>query len=159
MDGRPSTLAVFTQWTEERYGPETALRFRSPDGGWRTRTYGELGAEVRAVGRALLGLGVAAGERVAVLAETRPQWTYTHFGVLAAGAVLVPVYPTAGEEELAWVLSDSEAVAVVCDDARQAERVEALRVKLPALRSVVAMDELPALEGVRRPTWPAGRRP
>ncbi|WP_326588608.1 AMP-dependent synthetase/ligase [Streptomyces sp. NBC_01294] len=144
MDGRPSTLAVFTQWTEERYGPETALRFRSPDGGWQTRTYGELGAEARAVGRALLGLGVAAGERVAVVAETRPQWTYTHFGVLAAGAVLVPVYPTAGEEELAWVLSDSEAVVVVCDDARQAARVEALRARLPVLRAVVLMDELPA---------------
>ncbi|MGW7441686.1 AMP-dependent synthetase/ligase [Streptomyces sp. NPDC054849] len=142
MDGRPSTLAVFTQWTEERYGPQTALRFRSPDGGRQTRTYEELGAEVRAVGCALLGLGVAAGERVAVLAETRPQWTYTHFGVLAAGAVLVPVYPTAGEEEVAWVLSDSEAVVVVCDDGRQAARVEALRAQLPALRAVVLMDEL-----------------
>lgn len=146
VDGRPSTLAQFTQWTEERYGPETALRFRAPgDGGWQTCTYGELGAEVRAVGRALLGLGVAAGERVAVLAETRPQWTYTHFGVLAAGAVLVPVYPTAGEEELAWVLADSEAVVVVCDDAAQAQRVEALRGELPALRAVVGMDALPSL--------------
>ncbi|MCY0953543.1 AMP-dependent synthetase/ligase [Streptomyces sp. H27-S2] len=165
MDGRPSTLAEFTQWTGERYGPETALRFRpradadsggnadpggdaaagGPDGGWRTRTYAELAAEVRAVGCALLGLGVAAGERVAVLAETRPQWTYTHFGVMAAGAVLVPVYPTAGEEELAWVLSDSEAVAVVCDDEAQRERVEALRGKLPALRAVVLMDALPSL--------------
>ncbi|GGZ12003.1 AMP-dependent synthetase/ligase [Streptomyces avidinii] len=142
MDGRPSTLAVFTQWTEERYGPEPALRFRSPDGEWLSRTYGELGAQVRAVGCALLGLGVAAGERVAVLAETRPQWTYTHFGALAAGAVLVPVYPTAGEEEVAWVLADSEAVVVVCDDGRQAARVEALRPKLPALRAVVLMDEL-----------------
>ncbi|WP_314247943.1 AMP-dependent synthetase/ligase [Streptomyces kutzneri] len=147
MDGRPSTLAVFTQWTGERYGPEPALRFRSPEGGWRTRTYAELGAEVRAVGRALLGLGVAAGERVAVLAETRPRWTYTHLGLLAAGAVLVPVYPTAGEEELAWVLADSEAVVVVCDDGRQAARVEELRPKLPALRAVVLMDELPALPG------------
>ncbi|MFG2233507.1 AMP-dependent synthetase/ligase [Streptomyces sp. NPDC048723] len=147
MDGRPSTLAVFTQWTEERYGPEPALRFRSPEGGWRTRTYAELGAEVRAVGCALLGLGVAAGERVAVLAETRPPWTYTHLGLLAAGAVLVPVYPTAGEEELAWVLADSEAVVVVCDDGRQAARVEELRPKLPALRAVVLMDELPALPG------------
>lgn len=145
VDGRPSTLARFTQWTEERYGPETALRFKAPgDGGWQSRTYAELGAEVRSVGRALLGLGVAAGERVAVLAETRPQWTYTHFGVLAAGAVLVPVYPTAGEEELAWVLSDSEAVLVVCDDERQAARVEALQAKLPALRTVVLMDALPA---------------
>ncbi|MFF3676596.1 AMP-dependent synthetase/ligase [Streptomyces sp. NPDC002120] len=156
MDGRPSTLAVFTQWTEERYGPETALRFRSADGGWQTRTYGELAAEVRAVGCALLGLGVAAGERVAVLAETRPQWTYTHFGVLAAGAVLVPVYPTAGEEELAWVLSDSEAVVVVCDDARQAERVEALRAKLPALRRVVPMDDLADLADLPGVGGPAG---
>ncbi|MFC9296426.1 AMP-dependent synthetase/ligase [Streptomyces sp. NPDC057011] len=147
IDARPSTLARFTQWTEERYGTETALRFREPGGSdrWETRTYAELAAEVRAVGRALLGLGVAAGERVAVLAETRPQWTYTHFGVLAAGAVLVPVYPTAGDEEVAWVLSDSEAVAVVCDDAAQAARVEALRAKLPALRAVVLMDGLPAL--------------
>ncbi|MFJ4779881.1 AMP-dependent synthetase/ligase [Streptomyces sp. NPDC088762] len=145
VDARPSTLARFTQWTEERYGPETALRFRAPDGTWQTRTYGELGAEVRAVGRALLGLGVAAGERVAVLAETRPQWTYTHFGVLAAGAVLVPVYPSAGEEELAWVLADSEAVVAVCDDGAQAARVEALRARLPALRAVVLMDEVPAL--------------
>ncbi|MCX4691697.1 long-chain fatty acid--CoA ligase [Streptomyces sp. NBC_01408] len=79
-----------------------------------------------------------------MLAETRPQWTRTHFGVLAAGAVLVPVYPTAGEEELAWVLSDSEAVLVVCDDERQRARVEALRAKLPTLRSAVLMDELPA---------------
>ncbi|WP_030722394.1 AMP-dependent synthetase/ligase [Streptomyces sp. NRRL S-237] len=151
MDGRPSTLAVFTQWTEERYGPESALRFRSPEGTWHTRTYAELAAEVRAVGRALLGLGVAAGERVAVLAETRPRWTYTHFGLLAAGAVLVPVYPTAGEEELAWVLADSEAVVVVCDDDRQAARVEALRPKLPALRAVVPMDELPTLPGAAEP--------
>ncbi|MFG2879366.1 AMP-dependent synthetase/ligase [Streptomyces sp. NPDC048337] len=145
VDARPSTLARFTQWTEERYGTETALRFRCPDGAWETRTYAELGAEVRAVGRALLGLGVTAGERVAVLAETRPRWTYTHFGVLAAGAVLVPVYPTAGDEEVAWVLSDSEAVAVVCDDAAQAARIDGLRAKLPALRAVVLMDELGAL--------------
>ncbi|GAA0268902.1 long-chain fatty acid--CoA ligase [Streptomyces polychromogenes] len=141
MDGRPGTLAVFTQWTGERYGPLTALRFRTPDGGWQTRTYAELAASVSEAGRGLLGLGVGPGERVAILAETRPEWTYTHFGVLAAGAVPVPVYPTAGEEELAWVLADSGAVAAVCEDAAQAARVEALRPKLPALRAVVRMDE------------------
>ncbi|MBT2451876.1 long-chain fatty acid--CoA ligase [Streptomyces sp. ISL-43] len=144
---RPRTLAVFTEWTGERYAAETALRHKAAEGGWSTVTYGQLRDRVRESGRALLGLGVAAGERVAVLAETRPEWTYTHFGVLAAGAVLVPVYPTAGEAELAWVLSDSEAVAVVCDDAAQTARVEALRGKLPGLRAVVAMDELRSLPG------------
>lgn len=147
---RPSTLAVFTEWTGERYAAETALRHKGEGGGeggegWTTVSYGQLRARVRESGRALLALGIAPGERVAVLAETRPEWTYTHFGVLAAGAVLVPVYPTAGEEELAWVLSDSAAVVVVCDDAAQAARVEALRPKLPALRAVVEMDGLRAL--------------
>ncbi|AWZ10811.1 long-chain fatty acid--CoA ligase [Streptomyces sp. ICC1] len=148
-DVRPRTLAVFTEWTGERYAAETALRHKAAGGGWSTVSYGQLRIRVRESGRALLGLGVAAGDRVAVLAETRPEWTYTHFGVLAAGAVLVPVYPTAGEEELAWVLSDSRAVAVVCDDAAQAARVEALRAKgeLPALRAVVAMDGLRSLPG------------
>ncbi|KOU30357.1 AMP-dependent synthetase [Streptomyces sp. WM6372] len=143
---RPETLAVFTEWTGERFGGESALRHRDPDGGWATVTYAGLRERVRRTGRALIALGVGPGERVAVLAETRPAWTYTHFGILAAGAVLVPVYPTAGEEELAWVLSDAEAVAVVCDDAAQADRVEALRAKLPALRAVVRMDALPELE-------------
>ncbi|ROQ96521.1 long-chain acyl-CoA synthetase [Streptomyces sp. 2132.2] len=149
---RPETLAVFTEWAAERYGGETALRHRDReggeggDGGWTTVTYAALRERVRRTGRALIGLGVRPGERVAVLAETRPAWTYTHFGLLAAGAVLVPVYPTAGEEELAWVLSDAEAVAVVCDDAAQADRVEALRPKLPALRAVVRMDALADME-------------
>jgi long-chain acyl-CoA synthetase len=145
MTGRPRTLAEFTRWTEERYGPRPALRFRAPDGsGWRTRTYGELRAESDAVARALLGLGVAPGERVALLAETRPAWTHTHFGILTAGAVLVPVYPTAGEEELAWVLRDSGAVVAVCDDAAQAARVTRLRPGLPDLREVLLLDTLTA---------------
>ncbi|MER5729645.1 long-chain fatty acid--CoA ligase [Streptomyces sp. NPDC002138] len=146
---RPETLAVFTRWTARRYGPETALRFRRA-GTWRTRTYAELDARAAGVGRALLALGVAPGERVAVLAETRPEWTYTHFGVLAAGAVIVPVYPTAGAEELAWVLSDSASVVVVCDDETQAARVAALRERLPGLREVVCMD--PVGEGAQGPT-------
>ncbi|MFJ7271267.1 AMP-dependent synthetase/ligase [Streptomyces sp. NPDC099050] len=149
VDGavRPRTLGLFAEWTGERYAAETALRYKGGEGRWEAVSYGQLRSRVRESGRALLGLGVAPGERVAVLAETRPEWTYTHFGVLAAGAVLVPVYPTAGEEELAWVLSDSAAVVVVCDDPAQAARVEALRPKLPALRAVVEMDGLRALPG------------
>ncbi|MER7760847.1 AMP-dependent synthetase/ligase [Streptomyces sp. NPDC097619] len=145
-EARPRTLAVFTDWAAERYGPEPALRFRprTPAAGadplWETRDYEELREAASAVGRALLARGVAAGDRVAVLAETCPEWTYAHFGILACGAVLVPVYPTAGEEELAWVLGDSGAVAVLCEDGAQEGRVAALRGRLPALREVLPLD-------------------
>ncbi|MGI5351314.1 AMP-dependent synthetase/ligase [Streptomyces sp. CA-250714] len=140
-DIRPETLALFTEWTAERYGQLPALRFRRHgDGAWTDIGYDQLRDRARRIGRGLLGLGVRPGERVAVLAETCPEWTYAHFGLLAAGAVLVPVYPTAGEEEIAWVLADSGACAVLCGDETQAARVEALRDRLPRLRHVRLLD-------------------
>ncbi|MER5885712.1 AMP-dependent synthetase/ligase [Streptomyces sp. NPDC001941] len=136
---RPATLAVFTEWAAQRFGDAPALRFRR-DGAWTSVPYEELRTRVRRVGRGLMALGVAPGDRVAILAETRPEWTYTHFGALAAGAVVVPVYPTAGAEELRWVLADSGASVAVVEDAAQAERVAALRAELPELRHLVVME-------------------
>ncbi|MEU4212823.1 long-chain fatty acid--CoA ligase [Streptomyces sp. NPDC026206] len=138
---RPGTLAQFTEWTAGQYGRLPALRCRSRDGdGWTQTCYDGLRDAVRAVGRGLITLGVRPDDRVAILAETRPEWTHAHFGALAAGAVVVPVYPTAGEDELAWVLGDSAASVVVCENAAQAARVEAVRAKLPGLRHLVLID-------------------
>ncbi|WP_434594650.1 AMP-dependent synthetase/ligase [Streptomyces sp. A5-4] len=144
---RPDTLAEFTEWAGERYADHPALRFKGPagaeGGGWDSVSYAELREVVRETGRVLIGgLGVAAGDRVAILSETRPAWTYAHFAAFAAGAVVVPVYPTAGDEELAWVLGDSGASVVICENADRAARVEGVRGGLPALRHVVRMDAL-----------------
>ncbi|MFF4408976.1 AMP-dependent synthetase/ligase [Streptomyces sp. NPDC001262] len=146
MRQRPGTLAEFTEWAGAQYGELPALRFKSPAGdGWTEVGYAQLRETVRTGGRALIALGVCPGDRVAVLAETRPEWTYTYFAALAAGAVVVPVYPTAGEDELAWVLDDSGAGVVVCENAAQADRVAGVRVKAPGVRHVVRMDEWGAL--------------
>ena len=163
---RPGTLAVFAEWAADRYADHPALRF-TRDGSWHTVSYTELRDTVRAVGQGLMGLGVRAGDRVAVLSETRPAWTYAHLASLAAGAVVVPVYPTAGAEELRWVLGDSGASVVICENAAQADRVESLRDTLPAVRHLVLMD--PQAGAETRPVvgeWPvvgeapvAGERP
>ncbi|MEN8655904.1 AMP-dependent synthetase/ligase [Streptomyces sp. 21So2-11] len=143
---RPDTLAEFTEWAGERYADHPALRFKGPTGDWESVSYTELRDVVRETGRALIGgLGVAPGDRVAILSETRPEWTYAHFAAFAAGAVVVPVYPTAGDEELAWVLGDSGASVVICENAARAARVEGVRAGLPALRHVVLIDALRAV--------------
>ncbi|MFF3639557.1 AMP-dependent synthetase/ligase [Streptomyces sp. NPDC002564] len=139
----PGTLALLAEWAAERHGALPALRFRRA-GEWQELSYTGLRDAARGVGRALLALGVRPGDRVAVLAETRPEWTCTHFGVLAAGAVVVPVYPTAGDEEVAWVVADSGATAVICEDAAQAAKVERLRGRFPDVRNVLRMDQDPA---------------
>ncbi|MEV0374707.1 long-chain fatty acid--CoA ligase [Streptomyces sp. NPDC050636] len=147
MHHRPDTLAVFTEWAAQRFHDLPALRFREGEG-WGDRSYGQLRDTVRAVGRGLIGgLGVRAGDRVAILSETRPEWTYAHFGALAAGAAVVPVYPTAGDEELAWVLGDSGARVVICEGRDQAARVARIRSTLPDLRHVVLLSEAVAESG------------
>lgn len=146
-DTRPVTLAVFTEWAGERYGELPALRHKHQDGTWTSASYDELRATVRAWGRSVVGLGVAPGDRVAILSETRVEWTYAHLAVLAAGAVVVPVYPTAGEAELTWVLGDSGASVVLVEDAAQGERVAAVRERLPALRHVVELGAFPGAAG------------
>ncbi|MGW2817717.1 AMP-dependent synthetase/ligase [Streptomyces sp. NPDC001415] len=147
---RPETLAVFTEWAAARHPDQPALRFRDAGGGWASVTYAELRETVRRTARGLLALGIEAGDRVAILAETRPEWTYAHFACLAAGAVVVPVYPTAGDEEATWVLADSAAKAVICEGPQEAARVEKLREKLPELHHVLLMTGEGALgEGVR----------
>ncbi|MFD4630135.1 AMP-dependent synthetase/ligase [Streptomyces sp. NPDC058284] len=147
----PPTLALLTEWAARRHGELPALRFRR-DGAWAELSYDGLRDAVRRVGRTLLALGVRPGDRVAVLAETRPEWTRTHFGVLAAGAVVVPVYPTAGDAEVAWVVGDSGASVVICEDEAQAAKIERLRGRLPGVRHVILMTgeprELGSLEAL-----------
>ncbi|MFE0175313.1 AMP-dependent synthetase/ligase [Streptomyces sp. NPDC059002] len=144
----PPNLALLAQWAAARHGGLPALRFRGGgrreagggDAAWSELSYTGLRDAAHRVGRALIALGVRPDDRVAILAETRPEWTRTHFGILAAGAVVVPVYPTAGDEEVAWVLSDSGASVVICEDTAQAAKVERLRGRLPGVRQVVLMD-------------------
>lgn len=75
----------------------------------------ELEASVNDIADGLIALGVRPGDRVALLAETRPEWTICDLAIAGIGAICVPVYPTSSAEEIAWVLGDSEARAVICD--------------------------------------------
>ncbi|MFI1105385.1 AMP-dependent synthetase/ligase [Streptomyces melanogenes] len=138
---RPPTLALFAEWTADRYAHHPALRYRDGDG-WTTETYEDLRDAVRDLGRALLSQDLRPGDRVAILAETSPRWTHTHLACLAAGAVVVPIYPTAGEEEVEWVLRDSGSRFAVCETEEQAAR---LRI-LSGVERVFLLPELSAPE-------------
>ncbi|MEU4351684.1 AMP-dependent synthetase/ligase [Streptomyces sp. NPDC023838] len=142
---RPRTLALFAEWTAERHGSRPALRFRAPDGGWTTLTYTALRDAVRRTARTLLAHGLRPGDRVAILAETSPRWTLTQLSCLAAGAVVVPVYPTAGDEEVKWVLRDSGARFAVCETEEQRGRVRTLS----GVEEVFPLPELSAREAGR----------
>src|SRR4051812_197996 len=137
------TIADMMSAAAERYRDRVMVRYKA-DGEWRDLSYGDVGAIVSEIGRGLLYLGVEPGDRVALLCRTRPEWTFVDFAISSAGAIVVPIYPTNSPEECAWVAGNSEARAVVCEDAAQVAKILAVRDQLPALETIVVIDPMAA---------------
>jgi long-chain acyl-CoA synthetase len=133
------TIADLMVRAAEQFADRVAVRHKV-DGDWRDVTFAEVGEIVREIGLGLIDLGIAPGERVALLCNTRPEWTYCDFAITSTGAVVVPIYPTNSPEECEWVAGNSESVAVVCEDAAQVAKILAVRERLPALRTIVVID-------------------
>jgi long-chain acyl-CoA synthetase len=133
------TIADLMVRAAEQFSDRVAVRHKV-DGEWRDVTFAEVGALVREIGLGIIDLGIAPGERVSLLCNTRPEWTYCDFAITSAGAVVVPIYPTNSPEECEWVAGNSESVAVVCEDAAQVAKILAVRERLPALRTIVVID-------------------
>jgi long-chain acyl-CoA synthetase len=110
------------------------------DGEWHEITFAEVGEIVSEIGRGLIDLGVQPGERVSMLCSTRVEWAWCSFAISAAGAVVVPIYPTNSREECEWVAGNSESVVIVCEDESQVATIEAVRGALPSLRHIVIVD-------------------
>jgi long-chain acyl-CoA synthetase len=110
------------------------------DGRWVDITVAEFCDTVRWLSTALHELGVAGGDRVAILAENRPEWTMSDFAILCAGAVSVPVYPTLLAWQIKFILEDSGSVAVICSDQEQLEKILEVRAEVPTLRTVIVCD-------------------
>ncbi len=93
---------------------------------WVEVTYAAFVDEVVAVARGLVASGIAAGDRVALLSRTRYEWTLFDYAIMAVGAVTVPVYETSSAEQVAWILTDSAAAAVVVESDQHAATVAGL---------------------------------
>ena len=133
------TIADLMAIAAQKHADRVALR-EKVDGEWRERTYAEVGEIVREIALGLIDLGIAPGERVCILCTTRPEWTYADFAISSSGAVVVPIYPTNSPEECEWVVGNSEACAVVCENAEQVAKIVAVRERLPKLRHIVVVD-------------------
>ncbi|SEQ60539.1 AMP-dependent synthetase/ligase [Lentzea albida] len=124
---------------EQAYGDAVAWRSKQ-DGQWVDRTYAEVAELVLDLASGFVHSGLEAGDRVCVLANTRPEWTAVELAVLAAGGIVVPIYPSSTPEEIAWVVGDSGASIVVAENAEQCAKVESVRGELPELREVLSID-------------------
>jgi long-chain acyl-CoA synthetase len=133
------TIADLIPRSAREHAEQIAVRFKR-DGAWHDVTYAQLSQIVQEVGLGLIDLGIQPGERVSILANTRPEWSYADLGATSAGTVVVPIYQTNSPEECHWVLADSDACAVVCENEEQLAKIAAIRDRLPNLRTIIVID-------------------
>ncbi|MFL5402231.1 MAG: AMP-dependent synthetase/ligase [Gemmatimonadales bacterium] len=109
-------------------------------GEWQALSYRDLADRVQDLSIGLLDLGLATGDRVAILSENRPEWAIADYACLAARCTDVPVYPTLPSKQAEHNLRDSGAAAVFVSCREQLDKVLAAKERLPALRHVISFD-------------------
>jgi len=126
----------------ERHPARPALSSKPPKAkNWQTLSYAEVGAQVRRVSLGLQAMGIAPGDRVALLSENRPEWVIADLAILSAGAVSVPIYPTLPPAQVAYILQDSGAKGVVASDAKQLAKVLQSRNTAPDVSLLITMED------------------
>ncbi len=106
------------------FEPERVLVSRPMGDRWQAVTAKEYEEEIKAVAKGFIAAGVGFGDRVAIMAKTRYEWTVLDFAIWYAGAVPVPIYETSSAEQVDWILTDSGAVAIVVETPALAELVQ-----------------------------------
>jgi long-chain acyl-CoA synthetase len=143
------TLTELFFTSVERYADNRPAAVRAKIAGeWRSITHRDLARRVVAVAVGLKELGIRPGDRVSILAETRPEWAIADYACLCAQAADVPIYPTLTAKQTEYILKDSGAVGVFCSTAEQVAKVLEIRGALPALRYVIVFDAAAKRDGV-----------
>jgi long-chain acyl-CoA synthetase len=127
----------------ERFATSVSFR-RRVDGGWVDITAREFADQVTAVAKGLIAGGIERGDRIALLSTTRYEWTVLDYAIWAAGGSTVPIYETSSPEQVEWILSDSEAKAIVVETCAHHEMVEALADRLDQPAQVWQIDPVPS---------------
>jgi long-chain acyl-CoA synthetase len=118
------------------------LAFRSKHLGlYRERTWRDYAALVARAARALEALGLARGERVAIMGEACEEWLICDLAAQSLGAIVYGIYPTASASEVEYQMRDGGASIFIAEDQEYVDKILLLADRLPTLRSVVVIDD------------------
>ena len=112
---------------------------------WHSQNWQEVGQAVREITAGLLQLGLASGEVVSILANTRREWVTTDLAVLSCAAVSNGIYPTDAPSQVQYLCEDSGTVMLFVEDDEQLDKALEVRDQLPRLRQIIVYDD----EGLR----------
>ena len=140
--GRPRSLVDLFEATAARLGARTATQ-QKRDGRWVDTSWAELARRARDVSDGLAALGVAKGDRVALLGETSTEWIVADLGAMGATAIVVPIYQSNKAHDCQYILENSGARFIFCDSEAQVAKIREIRDRLPRLEGIIRFEGAP----------------
>jgi long-chain acyl-CoA synthetase len=121
--------------------PDATAFLVKEEGDWREVSWRTAHERVDELAAGFVALGIARGDRVALVSRTRLEWTLCDYALASMGAIVVPIYPTSSAEECAYIVEDSGACALVCDDGKQLAAIREAGSALPQLEHGIVIDD------------------
>ena len=139
--GSSTTLPELYHRRAAQFADRVAVHSKDPvTGRWIRTTWRDGATEVRRLSNGLLSLGIAAGDRVAIISETRREWVQADLAIICSGGITVGIYPTSTAAECAFVLEHSGARVAFVEDADQLRRLRAAPGAVERLDRVILFD-------------------
>jgi len=151
-ENRARNVVDLIQRSAQRNAEREAMRWKLPkakrgaedapaEAAWTSRSYREIWAWVTELSLGLRDLGVGDGDRVCIIARTRPEWVIADLASLALGAVTCPIYPQSEPGQAAFVINNVGATTVFVENAQQAAKIESIRADTPTLKHVITLED------------------
>jgi long-chain acyl-CoA synthetase len=125
----------------EHYPLETCLSFKYNTGNWVNHSSHEVAAIAERFALAFLEMGMEPGDHIAIISPNRPEWNMCDMGVMMAGGINVPIYPTSSENDYRYIFNDANIQYVFISDRDLYHRVQKVLPDCPSVKKVYSFDE------------------
>lgn len=116
--------------------------FNAQQNAWQSYTWSQMGDQIARWQAALLGEGLAPGDRVAIMLRNCPQWVMFDQAALSLGLVLVPLYTVDRPDSIAYIVNDSGAKVLLFETSEQWQALCAVRDKMSCVQRFVGLDKI-----------------
>lgn len=141
-------VEMYDKLTKLNLDSERFVMMRKVDKKFTGIKFTEFRESIRNFANGLASLGIKRGDMVGIVAENRPEWSYSDLAILSIGAVDVPMYPSSTASTIEYILNDSGCKAVVVSNKLQLSKVQKIKDNVKSLKYIIIMNETDAGDGI-----------
>ena len=138
----PTRLFEFIEYQNEHAPLEKSFTTKY-NGKWESLSTENFISQSRSISRALVGLGIKAGDKIAMISSNnRSEWSVIDVGLLTLGAVNIPIYPTISSKDYEYILNHSESIYCFVSDQEVYDKVKSIQKNVKSLKKVYSFDKI-----------------